>query len=76
MVVGIYIIFYCITKSIGIDRIRKILSPVVVEPIIMLIGLRLLAVALSQIGLLNNEIPLNNFIVAFLVVVLILVLNK
>lgn len=76
MVVGIYIIFYCITKSIGIDRIRKILSPVVVEPIIMLIGLRLLAVALSQIGLLNNEIPLNNFIVAFIVVVLILVLNK
>ena len=71
-----YIIFYCITKSIGVDRIRKILPPVVVGAIIILIGLRLLPVALSQIDLLNNEIPLNNFIVAFIIVVFILVLNK
>ena len=52
------------------------MPPVVVGAIIILIGLRLLPVALSQIDLLNNEIPLNNFIVAFIIVVLILVLNK
>ena len=52
MVVGlIYIIFAIIVKFIGKNWIDKLLPPIVIGPMIMIIGLGLAPSAISQIGL-------------------------
>lgn len=57
MVVGlIYIIFATIVKVIGKSWIDKILPPIVIGPMIMIIGLGLAPNAISQIGIASGAV--------------------
>lgn len=56
MVVGlVYVIFSIIIKLIGKSWINKLLPPIVIGPMIMIIGLGLAPSAISQIGLSGAE---------------------
>lgn len=67
MIVGIvYIIISFIIRWTGPEWINKLLPPVVVGPMIMVIGLSLAPTAISQIGLDLTVIPWNNLLVAFI----------
>lgn len=60
----IYIIFAFLIKIFGKDWLDKLLPPVIVGPMIMIIGLSLASSAVSQIGLNTPEIEWKNVIVA------------
>ena len=60
----IYILVSFLIKIFGSDWIRKILPPVVVGPMIMIIGLSLAPNAVNQIGLNGGEIIWQNILVA------------
>lgn len=66
MVVGlIYIIISFIIKFVGKDWLDKLLPPVVIGPMIMIIGLGLAPSAISQIGLESGtELDINVLVVA------------
>ena len=68
MAVGlIYIIFAIIVKFIGKNWIDKLLPPIVIGPMIMIIGLGLAPTAISQIGLSSGtELDLRCVAVAFI----------
>lgn len=67
MVVGIvYVIISMIIRVTGPGWINKLLPPVVVGPMIMVIGLSLAPTAISEIGLDQAVIPWTNLIVAFI----------
>ena len=67
MVVGIvYIIISLIIRVTGSGWINKLLPPVVVGPMIMVIGLSLAPTAISEIGLDLTTIPWQNLLVAFI----------
>ena len=67
MIVGIvYVIISLIIRVSGPGWINKLLPPVVVGPMIMVIGLSLAPTAISEIGLDQAVIPLTNLIVAFI----------
>lgn len=81
MVVGlIYVIVAIIIKLIGKDWIEKILPPVVIGPMIMIIGLGLAPNAISQIGLsTGTQLEWRGIIVAivsFLVTAVVMVRGK
>lgn len=81
MVVGlIYIIFAIIVKLIGKNWINKLLPPLVIGPMIMIIGLGLAPSAISQIGLNTGiEIEWKSVIVAvitFLTTAIVMVKGK
>lgn len=81
MIVGmIYIIFSIIIRFIGKDWIHKLLPPVVIGPMIMIIGLGLAPNAISQIGLAtDSKLEWKGVIVAlitFLTTALIMVRGK
>ena len=81
MVVGlIYIIFAIIIKIIGKNWIDKLLPPLVIGPMIMIIGLGLAPSAISQIGLASGaEIEWRGVLVAlvsFLVTAIVMVRGK
>ena len=81
MAVGlIYIIFSIIIKFVGKNWIDKLLPPVVIGPMIMIIGLGLAPSAISQIGLGSAEdIDWRGIIVAlvtFLTTVIVMVRGK
>ena len=81
MIVGIiYVIFSIIIRLIGKDWIHKILPPVVIGPMIMIIGLGLAPNAISQIGLSSDtQLEWKGVIVAlitFLTTALIMVRGK
>lgn len=61
----IYIIVALIIKMIGKGWIDKVLPPVVIGPMIMIIGLSLAPNAIKQIGLNGGEIVWQNLLVAF-----------
>ncbi len=66
MIVGIvYIIISLIIRVSGPGWINKLLPPVVVGPMIMVIGLSLAPAAISEIGLNLAVIPWQNLVVAF-----------
>lgn len=66
MIVGIvYIIISLIIRVSGPGWINKLLPPVVVGPMIMVIGLSLAPTAISEIGLDLAVIPWQNLVVAF-----------
>ena len=80
MVVGlIYVIVAILIKFLGKNWIDKILPPVVIGPMIMIIGLGLAPTAISQIGLSAEVIELRGVIVAiitFLVTAIVMVRGK
>ena len=81
MVVGlIYIVVSLIIKLAGKNWIDKILPPVVIGPMIMIIGLSLAPSAVSQIGLAEGtDIVWKNIIVAvitFLTTAIVMVRAK
>lgn len=61
----IYIIFALLIKLFGKNWIDKLLPPIVVGPMIIIIGLSLAPNAISQIGLTRGNIAWQNIIVAF-----------
>lgn len=66
MIVGIvYMIIALIIHLSGPGWINKLLPPVVVGPMIMVIGLSLAPTAISEIGLNLTTVQLNNILVAF-----------
>ena len=81
MIVGIiYIIFSIIIRFIGKEWIHKLLPPIVIGPMIMIIGLGLAPNAISQIGLASDsKLEWKGVIVAlitFLTTALIMVRGK
>ena len=67
MIVGIvYVIISLIIRVSGPGWINKLLPPVVVGPMIMVIGLSLAPTAISEIGLDLAVIPWQNIVVAFI----------
>jgi uracil permease len=67
MVVGIvYVIISLIIRMTGPGWINKLLPPVVVGPMIMVIGLSLAPTAISEIGLDLAVVPWTNLVVAFI----------
>lgn len=81
MVVGlIYVVFAIIIKLIGKNWINKLLPPVVIGPMIMIIGLGLAPSAVSQIGITEGAVlqwqPLVVALVSFLVTAIVAVAAK
>lgn len=81
MVVGlIYIVFSMIVAYIGKNWINKLLPPIVIGPMIMIIGLGLAPNAISQMGLASgSEVEWNAIFVAvvtFLVTAVVAVMGK
>lgn len=81
MVVGlVYIVFAILVKLIGKNWINKLLPPVVIGPMIMIIGLGLAPSAVSQIGLTSGATlewqPLVVALVSFLVTAIVAVAAK
>ena len=67
MIVGhVYVIISLIIRMSGPGWINKLLPPVVVGPMIMVIGLSLAPTAISEIGLDLAVVPWNNLVVAFI----------
>jgi uracil permease len=65
MAVGlIYVLFAIIIKIVGKSWINKLLPPIIVGPMIIIIGLSLAPSAISQIGLDQAVIPWKNIVVA------------
>ena len=67
MIVGlVYVIISMIIRVSGPGWINKLLPPVVVGPMIMVIGLSLAPTAIAEIGLDLEVIPWENLVVAFI----------
>ncbi len=60
----IYVIFAIIIKLVGKKWINKLLPPIIVGPMIMIIGLSLAPAAISQIGLDKASVPWKNIVIA------------
>ena len=65
----VYVLMSFIVLKFGVERIKSFFPPVVVGPIIMVIGLRLSPVALSMAGYSNNTFDKDSLIIALVVVV-------
>ncbi len=80
MVIGlVYVLVALLIKFIGKNWIDKVLPPIIVGPMIMIIGLSLAPTAVAQIGLNSAEIPWENIVVAltsFLVTGLLAIKGK
>ena len=80
MAVGlIYVIFAIIVRIVGKAWLDKLLPPLVIGPMIMIIGLGLAPSAVSQIGLSAETIEWKNIVVAlvtFLTTILVMVRGK
>lgn len=60
----VYIIAALLIKFIGKEWINKLLPPVIVGPMIMIIGLSLAPTAIDEIGLNLDSVPWKNIVVA------------
>ena len=67
----VYVLMSFIVLKFGVERIKSFFPPVVVGPIIMVIGLRLSPVALSMAGYSNNTFDKDSLIIALVVVTMI-----
>ena len=67
MAVGlVYVLVALIIKAIGKKWINKLLPPIVVGPMIMIIGLSLAPTAIEEIGINLEKIPWKNIVVALI----------
>ncbi|MGL6064737.1 MAG: uracil-xanthine permease family protein [Fusobacteriaceae bacterium] len=65
----VYIIMSRVIKICGVERVKSFFPPVVVGPIIMVIGLRMSPVALSMAGYSNGTFQSKSLIVALIVII-------
>ena len=65
----VYVVMSYIVLKFGVEKIKSFFPPVVVGPIIMVIGLRLSPTALSMAGYANNAFDVDSLIIALVVVV-------
>ena len=65
----VYIFMSWMVRVFGVEKIKSFFPPVVVGPIIMVIGLRLSPVALSMAGYSNGHFDLKSLIVTLIVVI-------
>ncbi|MGL5054110.1 MAG: uracil-xanthine permease family protein [Fusobacteriaceae bacterium] len=65
----VYIIMARVIKICGVERVKSFFPPVVVGPIIMVIGLRMSPVALSMAGYSNGTFQGKSLIVALIVII-------
>ena len=65
----VYVIMSFIVLKFGVEKIKSFFPPVVVGPIIMVIGLRLSPVALSMAGYSNSTFDRDSLIIALIVVI-------
>ena len=65
----VYVVMSYIVLKFGVEKIKSFFPPVVVGPIIMVIGLRLSPTALSLAGYANNAFDVDSLIIALVVVV-------
>ena len=67
MAVGlVYVLVALIIKAVGKKWINKLLPPIVVGPMIMIIGLSLAPTAIEEIGLNLEKVPWKNIVVALI----------
>lgn len=67
MAVGlVYVLVALIIKLVGKNWINKLLPPIVVGPMIMIIGLSLAPTAIEEIGLNLEKVPWKNIVVALI----------
>lgn len=71
----IYILMAIIIKVFGVDKVKSFFPPIVVGPIIMVIGLRMSPVALSMIGYSNGTFEPKGLIIAVVVVTTMVVIS-
>lgn len=65
----VYVVMSLVVLKFGVERIKSFFPPVVVGPIIMVIGLRLSPVALNMAGYSNNTFNTDSLIIALAVVI-------
>ncbi|MGX6590777.1 uracil permease [Cetobacterium ceti] len=65
----VYILMSLVVKKFGVEKVKSFFPPVVVGPIIMVIGLRLSPTALNMAGYSNGHFDVKSLIVALLVVI-------
>lgn len=65
----VYLVMSCIILKFGVEKVRSFFPPVVVGPIIMVIGLRMSPSALSMAGYSNNSFDRDSLIISMAVVV-------
>nr|WP_307775172.1 uracil-xanthine permease family protein [uncultured Cetobacterium sp.] len=65
----VYVFMSYMIRVFGVEKIKSFFPPVVVGPIIMVIGLRLSPVALSMAGYSNGHFDIKSLIVALVVVI-------
>lgn len=71
----VYILMSLIIKRVGVSKVKSFFPPVVVGPIIMVIGLRLSPIALKMAGYNNNTFEIKSLIVASIVVLTMVVIT-
>ncbi|UUV18622.1 NCS2 family nucleobase:cation symporter [Fusobacteria bacterium ZRK30] len=71
----IYILMAIIIKVFGVDKVKSFFPPIVVGPIIMVIGLRMSPVALNMIGYNNGTFEPKGLIIAVVVVTTMVVIS-
>ncbi|AVQ16804.1 uracil-xanthine permease family protein [Fusobacterium gonidiaformans] len=65
----VYLVMSLIILKFGVDRVKSFFPPVVVGPIIMVIGLRLSPVAMSMAGYSNGGFDTKSLIISSIVVI-------
>ncbi len=71
----IYILMSIIIMVFGVDKVKSFFPPIVVGPIIMVIGLRMSPVALNMIGYNNGTFDPKGLIIAVVVVTTMVVIS-
>lgn len=71
----VYIIMAYVIKVAGIEKVKSFFPPVVVGPIIMVIGLRLSPVALNMAGYSNGAFEPKSLIVASVVIITMITIS-
>ncbi len=72
---GIYILMSLVIMKFGVEKVKSFFPPIVVGPIIMVIGLRMSPVALGMIGYSNGVFELKGLIIAIAVVTSMVVIS-
>lgn len=71
----VYILFAIIIKFVGVNWLHKMLPPVVIGPMIMVIGLSLAPTAISEIGITSDaSVSLNSIVIALVTFISTIVL--
>lgn len=72
----IYVIMSFLVKIYGIEKIKSFFPPIIVGPIIVVIGLRLSPTAIAMSGYSNGHFDLKSFIVALTVIISMIIFSS